>query len=65
MPCKFLQIGPGQDFPPSRFEIFEIQKNIFELEDKNSHVGLLVTLEKWLKSNYPMGESLFIGGDEK
>jgi hypothetical protein len=57
MTAKFLQIGSGENTPAPRFEIFEVQKNIFELENKNSHVGLLVTLENRLKSNFPMGES--------
>jgi hypothetical protein len=65
MTSKFLEIGAGQNLPPTRFEIFEVKENIFELKSKNSHVGLLETLEKWLKSNYPMGESLYIGGQKK
>jgi WD40 repeat protein len=65
MACKFLEIGSGQSLPPTRFELLEVQKDTFMLKTKNSHVGLLVTLEKWLESNYPMGESLFIGGYQK
>ena len=59
MASKFLEIGPGQNLLPTRFEILEVQKNIYRLKTKNSHVGLNETLKKWLKSNNTMGESVF------
>jgi hypothetical protein len=62
MACGFLEIGLGQNLHPTRFEIFEAEENIFRLKTKDSHVGLLGTLEKWIESNYSMGEYLFIGG---
>jgi WD40 repeat protein len=65
MTCKFLEIGSGQILPPTRFEIVKVEKNIFRLKTKESHVGLLRTLEKWLESNNSIGESFFIGGQRK
>jgi WD40 repeat protein len=65
MACKFIEISPGQNLPSKKFEIVEVEKNNFTLKTKDSHIELLVTLEEWLKINYPVGESLFIGGDKK
>ena len=65
MPCKFLEISLGQNVLPRWFEIVEVVKNTFVLKSKDSHVGLLGTLKKLLKSNGSMGESLFIGSTSK
>jgi hypothetical protein len=56
MTCKFLEISFGQNLPPTRFEIVEVQKNNFMLKTEDSHVGLLGTLKKWVQNNTPMGE---------
>ncbi len=65
MTRKFLEISSGHNLPPKKFEIVEVQKNRFTLKTKDSHVKLLRTLEKWLETNNPMGESLFIGSHKK
>jgi hypothetical protein len=59
MTCKFLEISLGKNLLPTRLEIFEVEKGIFMLKTKNSHVGLLGTLEKWLNSNNLIGEPCY------
>ena len=59
MTCKFLEISSGQDLPPKKFEIVEVEKNNFLLKTKDSHVGLLETLQKWLQSNNSLEESSY------
>jgi hypothetical protein len=59
MTCKFLEIGPGQDLLPNKFEIVRVEKNTFMLKTKNSHFALLATLEIWLKSYNSMEESSY------
>jgi hypothetical protein len=44
---------------PTRLEIFEVEKGIFILKTKNSHVGLLGALEEWLNSNNLIGEPCY------
>ena len=56
MACKFLEIGSGQNLPAKRFEIVEVEKNIFMLKTEDSHVGLVGTIQKWLKSNNSLGD---------
>jgi hypothetical protein len=55
MAYKFIEITLGQNLPPTRLEIVEVEKDNLTLKNKNAHVELLVTLEKRLKSNYPKG----------
>ena len=59
MPPKFIEIGSGQNLPPKKFEIVEVQKDHFMLKTKESHADLLQTLDKWLQRYYSMGESLY------
>jgi WD40 repeat protein len=59
MTPKFIEIGSGQNLPPKKFEIVEVQNDIFMLKTKESHAGLLKTLDKWLKTYYSIGESLY------
>ena len=59
MSSKFIEISSGQNLLRARFEIVEVEKNTFMLKTKNSHVGLLGTLDKWVKSNYSMDESSY------
>jgi WD40 repeat protein len=59
MSSKFLEINSGQNTPPTRFEIIEVEKDNFMLKTKDSHVGLLGTLQEWLQSNILMGESSY------
>jgi hypothetical protein len=48
MTCKFIEISLGQNLPPMKFEIVEVEENNFILKTKDSHAGLLETLQKWL-----------------
>jgi hypothetical protein len=59
MVCKFLEISSGQNKRPNRFEIVEVEKDIYVLKTKNSHIGLVGTLDKWLKNNYSLRESSY------
>jgi hypothetical protein len=65
MTSKFLEICSGENLPPTKFEIVEVQKNIFMLKTKDSHSGLLETLQNWLQKNDSMGDSLFIADENK
>jgi hypothetical protein len=58
MAKKFLEIGPGQNLLETRVEIVKVEKNIFMLKTKISHIGLLGTLEKWLESKFSIGEPI-------
>jgi hypothetical protein len=51
MSAKFLEISSGQNLPPQKFEIVEVQKDHFMLKTKDSHEGLRGTLQGWLESN--------------
>jgi WD40 repeat protein len=57
MTCKLLEISSGKDLPPKRFEITEVEANIFMLKTKESKTELVETLDKWLQSNYSLRES--------
>jgi hypothetical protein len=59
MTPKFIEISSGQNLPPKKFEIVEVQKDHFMLKTKESHAGLLQTLDKWLQRNYSMEESAY------
>jgi WD40 repeat protein len=59
MTPKFIEISSGENLPPTRFEIVEVQKDNFMLKTKNSHIGLLGNLEKWIESNKSIGESSY------
>ena len=56
MNSKILKIGSGHNTPPNKFEIVEVEKNVFMLKTKISHFGLAAILEKWLNSNTSMEE---------
>ena len=53
---KILEISDGQNWRTKTFEIVEVQTDTFMLKSKDSHVGLLGTLNKWLKHNSKMGD---------
>ena len=57
MSCKFLEISPGENSPPVRFEIISVEPDIFMLKTQESSRSLLETLDKWLQKNHPMSES--------
>jgi hypothetical protein len=59
MACKFLEISSGQNLPPMKFKIVEVQNDTFMLKTKDSHIGLLGTLDSWLKNNYLMDASSY------
>jgi hypothetical protein len=59
MTCKYLEISSGENLPRTRFEIVKVEKDIYMLKTIDSHVGLLGTLYKWLKSNTSMDESCY------
>ena len=40
----------------TRFEITEVELGVFMLKTRDSHAGLLRTLDNWVKSNYSLGE---------
>ncbi len=48
MPPKFIEIGSGQNLPPKKFEIIEVQKDHFMLKTKQYCADLLQTLDNWL-----------------
>ena len=54
---EFIEIGSGQNLPPKKFEIVEVQKNHFMLKTKESHAQLFQTLDNWIQTYYSMGES--------
>ncbi len=54
MTPKFIEIGSGQNLPPKKFEIVEVQKDNFMLKTKESIAGLVETLDKWLQTNNSM-----------
>jgi hypothetical protein len=56
MTPKFIEISSGKNSLPTRFEIVEVEKDIFMLKTKDSHVGLLKTL---LKNNDSIDESSY------
>ena len=56
MPSKFVEISAGQNLPPKKFEILEVEKNTFMLKTKNSYAKVLWTLQKWLQNNYLVKE---------
>jgi WD40 repeat protein len=56
MNCKFLEISSGVNLLPKKFEIIQVEKHTYMLKTKDSHLGLLGTLDKWIKSNYSMEE---------
>ena len=60
MASKFLEISSGQNLLPTRFEITEVELDVYMLKTRDSHSGLLPTLDKWLKSNYLLGEPEYI-----
>jgi WD40 repeat protein len=60
MACKFLEISSGQNLLPTRFEITEVELNIYMLKTQDSNAGLLRTLDKWLKRNYSVKEPGYI-----
>ena len=55
--CKYVDTSSGQNLPPKIPKTAEVQKDDVLLKTKNSHNQLLGTLQKWLQSNNPMGES--------
>jgi hypothetical protein len=59
MNSKFIEISSGRDSRPTRFEIVEIEKNNFMLKTKDSYIGLLGTLQKFLQKNLFMTESTY------
>ena len=56
MACKFLEISSGANLLTTRFEITEVELGVFMLKTRDSHAGILRTLDKLLKSNYSLGE---------
>jgi hypothetical protein len=56
---KFLEISSGKDLPPKRFEITEVEPNIYWLKTKESNAEFVETLASWLKENCSMGESRY------
>ncbi len=59
MTSKFLQISSGQNLPPTRYEIVQVEKNTYMLKNIDSHVGLLGTLQNLLQTNNLMQESYY------
>jgi WD40 repeat protein len=59
MHCKFLEISSGVNLLPKKFEIIQVENYTYMLKTKDSHVGLLKTLDKWVKTNYSMKESSY------
>ncbi len=59
MTPKFIEIGSGQNLPPKKFEIIEVQKDHFMLKTKESHAHLHQTLDNWPQTYYSMGESVY------
>ena len=57
MAHKFIEIGSGQNLPPKKFEIVEVQKDNFMLKTKESCAQLFQTLDNWLQTYYSIGES--------
>jgi hypothetical protein len=61
MSAKVLEISSGANLPPKRFEITEVEPNIFMLKTIESTRELVVTLEKWLQKYFLMGEPGYSG----
>jgi hypothetical protein len=59
MTPKFIEISSGKNSPRTRFEIVEVEKDNFMLKTKDSHVGLLGTLQNWLQTNILISESCY------
>jgi hypothetical protein len=56
MSYKVLEVSSGNNMVPKKYELVEVQQNIFMLKSRESTAKLRETLNKWLQKNYSITE---------